>query len=88
MLFSQPAKRATENSPGPGHASIASMDAALGGNEQKQGGRAKRAPTNRHSAEAAISRYARHGRELMGCKSPVRRRESKGEQHAKWSLLI
>jgi hypothetical protein len=48
-------------------------------------------PRQRHTpafAEPATNRYARHGRELMGCKSPVRRRESKGEQHANWSLLI
>ena len=29
------------------------------------------------------ARYARHGRELVGCKSPVRKRESQGGQYTK-----
>ena len=32
--------------------------------------------------------YAQHGRELMGCKSPVRNWESQGDQHAKWITPI
>ena len=32
--------------------------------------------------------YAQHGRELMGCKSPVRNWESQGGQHAKWITPI
>ena len=32
--------------------------------------------------------YARHGRELMGCKSPVRNWESEGDRNAKWITPI
>ena len=32
--------------------------------------------------------YAQHGRELMGCKSPVRTWESQGDHHAKWLTPI
>ena len=34
-----------------------------------------------------MERYAQHGRELTGCKSPVRKRESVSRQYAKYFLL-
>ena len=37
---------------------------------------------------ATVRWYAQHGRELIGCKSPVRNWESEGDQDAKWITPI
>ncbi len=44
-------------------------------------------PCEKPPTATRLDLYAQHGRELVGCKSPVRRRDSTKKQYAKCFLL-
>ena len=52
-------------------------------NDTNHGAAAKAATISRDPIRRSRARYARHGRELVGCKSPVRKRELIGGQYTK-----